>query len=374
MGRKHQNGGVVGAQRIYYDGGSMTGVHDLQSVYDSFSGSPTNREGFNRGQGYSTALYNFTTQTFTAGNTTGKIGPSAATLQSLYQSEVWYASYFSTTGGIQIWTAPETRTYEIELRGASGGGNTSGSYNPTDPGQGALVITRVTLSYGIQYNIVVGQTPGGSASKNGSAGGGGSWIYTGSIGGSGLIAVAGGGGGWGHGRSSTTGGNGLGGNNANDSRRVSALSTVNGKVGNGTGATNGVGNGGGLSTTGSFGGAAGGAGWLSDGTDRSGQGTGGHSIGPNAWEGGDSFDTSALDGGFGGGGMSNGNGEGGGGGGGYTGGPAGNDWSGNQWGNAGGGGSYWTGSLQSATKGDDGGSGGHLRSQATNGYVKITAV
>lgn len=51
MGRKHQNGGVVGQRRIYYDG-KNTGVHDMQTVYDSFSGTPTNREGFNRGFGY----------------------------------------------------------------------------------------------------------------------------------------------------------------------------------------------------------------------------------------------------------------------------------------------------------------------------------
>ena len=52
MGRKHQNGGVVGAPRIYYDTGNMTGVHDMQTVYDSFSASPSNREGFNQGTGY----------------------------------------------------------------------------------------------------------------------------------------------------------------------------------------------------------------------------------------------------------------------------------------------------------------------------------
>lgn len=50
MGRKHQNGGVIGQKRIYYDGVN-TGVHDMQTVYDSFSGTPTNREGFNLGVG-----------------------------------------------------------------------------------------------------------------------------------------------------------------------------------------------------------------------------------------------------------------------------------------------------------------------------------
>jgi hypothetical protein len=50
MGRKHQNGGVVGKKRIYYDGAN-TGVHDMQTIYDSFSGAPTNREGYNKGIG-----------------------------------------------------------------------------------------------------------------------------------------------------------------------------------------------------------------------------------------------------------------------------------------------------------------------------------
>ncbi len=339
----------------------------------------TKIEGLDEARQFST-LYAFTTHTFTSAGISGYLGPSNANFQNAYSSEVWYTDYFSGNGyGVQTWTAPKTATYELELRGASGGGNTTGAYNPCDPGQGALIITRVILTGGTAYNIVVGQTPTGSVYKNGSAGGGGSWIYTGSIGGTGLIAVAGGGGGWGHGTSGTTGGNGLGGNNANDSRRVAALTSINGKSGNGTGATNGIGDGGGLSSTGNFGGASGGAGWLSDGTDRTSgqQSTGGHSAGTgasDAWRGGTSTDSTSLYGGFGGGGGSNGSGEGGGGGGGYTGGPAGNDWSGSRWGNGGGGGSYWTGNLQSATAGLDGGTNGHLKADATNGYVKITLV
>jgi len=321
-------------------------------------------------------LYSFTTFTFTSASTSGNTGPSLSSLQSAYSGAAFLSSYFTSSNGIQLWTAPKDGTYEIELRGASGGGNTTGSYFPADPGQGAKIVTRVSLTKSTQYSLVVGQTPGGSSSDNGSAGGGGSWMYTGSIGGNGLIAVAGGGGGWGHGTSSGTGGNGLGGNASQASRRVSSGANVSGKTGNGTGTNNGTGYGGGLSTTGDYGGASGGAGWLSDGSDRTSgnTSTGGHSAGSGAstaWLGG-TGGNSALNGGFGGGGGSNGSGHAGGGGGGYTGGPAGNDWNNQTWGNGGGGGSYYTGSLQASSDGAHGGS--HTQAQATNGYIKITFI
>ena len=353
MGFYSKNAGLVGFGKI----------SDKRGVYDIIASQIVGDE-----------LYSFTSFTFTSAGVNGYQGPTLAQCQSAYSGAVFLSSNFSVSGGIQQWTAPSTGIYEIELRGASGGGNTTGTYYPADPGQGALIITRVTLTKGTVYNIVVGQTPTGTVSKNGSAGGGGTWIYTGSIGGSGLVAVAGGGGGWGHGTSSSTGGNGLGGNNNSngDSRRVSTSTNINGKTGNGTGSTNGIGYGGGLATTGNYGGSAGGAGWLGDGSDLSNQANGGHSSGTPNWEGGTSFDVAGLNGGFGGGGGSNGSGEAGGGGGGYTGGPAGNNWNGSQWGNAGGGGSYWTGTLVSATAGADGGS--HLRSNATSGYAKITKV
>lgn len=55
MSRVTQNGGVRGKSRQYYDAGNMTGIHDMQAVYDSFSGSPTNREGYHQGNGTYTA-------------------------------------------------------------------------------------------------------------------------------------------------------------------------------------------------------------------------------------------------------------------------------------------------------------------------------
>jgi len=334
--------------------------------------------------------YPFTLHTFTAANIKGRTGPTLSDFQSAYSGITWLATYFDSSNGIQLWTPPVDGVYEIELRGASGGDNNgangSTSSNQADPGQGALLIIRVTLSGSTEYSLVVGQTPR-SANGAGSGGGGGSWIYSGSIGGNGLIAVAGGGAGWGHGNSGTNGGNGLGGSSTTDSTRVSQNAVVNGRTGNGTGATNGIGQGGGLATTGDYGGASGGAGWLSDGTDnnpaRTSPGwtsTGGHSAGTgasDAWQGGTGRgDAYNYAGGFGGGGGSSGDGKAGGGGGGYTGGAAANDWSGSRWGNGGGGGTYYSpaSTLVSVTAGDNGGTGGHLAGDATNGYIKITLI
>ena len=323
--------------------------------------------------------------TFTAAGITGKTGPTLSDFQSAYAGQGFLDGYFTSSNGIQLWYPPYDGVYEIELRGASGGKNgINMNYYPADPGQGALMIIRVTLSKSTQYSLVVGQKSKGEGSDAGSAGGGGSWIYTGSIGGSGLIACAGGGGGWGHGGSDTSGGNGLGGSATTSSRAVAKNTLINGKKGSGTGTAASVGQGGGLATEGGSGGSAGGAGWESDGTDRTSGSTaeGGHSAGTgasDAWLGGDSNRGENCDGGFGGGGGANGNGVAGGGGGGYTGGSAANDYTstdnGSSWGNGGGGGSYYdttTTTLVSATAGADGGE--HLRADSTNGYIKITFI
>ena len=320
--------------------------------------------------------YSFTSHTFTAGTTSGGAsGPSTSTLQTAYASSPsnpFLSGTFSVSNGVQLWYPPVTGTYKITLKGAHGGGN-PGSYYPADPGEGATMIVQLTLNTSTQYKLVVGQKPDDAASRSGSAGGGASWIYTGSVGGSGLIACAGGGGGWGHGTSNSNGGNGMGGSNGNSPNRASQGGYVNGKQTNGTGYSGGTGQGGGIAYTGQYGGAGGGAGWYSDGSDRSsayGNADGGHSVGSPNWQGGYSSDSGGS-GGFGGGGGSNGSGEAGGGGGGYSGGPAGNDWSGSYWGSGGGGGSYYSHGYVSASSGDNGGAGNATRASASNGYITI---
>lgn len=323
------------------------------------------------------ALYGFTAFTFTSANLTGRTGPTRTQSLASYDTatNTWLnnTAYFNiVTQGIQQWTVPATGTYRLVLRGADGGGFTGSTFNPRFPGQGATITCDVSLTISTVLNIVVGQTPTilGAAAVDGSGGAGGTWIYTGTIGGGGLIAVAGGGGGWGHGGSATTGGVGLGGSATTDSNRVAvgasvtAAATSTAYTCNGTGATNGIGNGGGLATTGTNLGGAGGAGWLTDGTSNPGQAGGG-----TRFVGGLSANANtALQGGFGGGGSTNGSGYPGGGGGGYTGGPAANGYSGFGWGNAGGGGSFSTGTLVSAQAGLN----GIAYASIANGSVTIT--
>ena len=334
------------------------------------------------------ALYAFTSFSFTSASLTGQTGPTRTQLLASYNTatNTWLnnTAYFNVvTQGIQQWTVPATGTYRLVLRGADGGGNTSYSSFFGYPGQGTTITCDVSLTASTVLNIVVGQTPTvAGANVGGTPGGGGTWIYTGTIGGGGLIAAAGGGGGWGHGNGPNLAGIGLGGSATTDSTRVavSAVVTSVGSgistnyTGNGTGATNGIGQGGGLATTGLYGSGAGGAGWLSVGTNTNGTaGAGGGqsggypSQGGQQWVGGTGGGVAGA-GGFGGGGGSNGNGRGPGGGGGYTGGPAGNDWSGNFWGNGGGGGSFSTGTLVSATAGLN----GIAYASVANGNVTIT--
>lgn len=83
-------------------------------------------------------LYDFTDATFTSGGQFGRSGPSyAQAVSGLTGTGVngWKnnTEFFNTSSGIMLWKVPETKTYRLELKGASGGGNTTGTFNPTDP-------------------------------------------------------------------------------------------------------------------------------------------------------------------------------------------------------------------------------------------------
>jgi len=298
------------------------------------------------------SLYPFSSFTFTAAGLTGNTGPSLATLTSSYNTTTYpwllNTTFFNmVTNGIQQWTVPSSGTYRFNMEGATGGIH-GGSYNPAFPGAGATVQFDYAMTKGTVLNIVVGQKPSSitSTAGSGSGGGGASWVYTGAIGGSGLIGVAGGGGGTGHGSSSTTGGNGSGGNGINDSNDRSATATygVNSRTGARSCGNKGIGQGGQSTETGgtvlTYRGAGGGAGWLSDGDDYTSYGRGG-----DRFVGGISEDNAQMYGGFGGGGGAGGTGNAGGGGGGYTGGGAGDGYTyvvgtSRSWGGGGGGGSF----------------------------------
>jgi hypothetical protein len=324
----------------------------------------------------SAELYSFSSFTFTNAGATGTSGPSLAQCQSAYSGAAFLASYFTVTNGTQVWTCPKTGTYEIECVGANGGSNIGVS-----AGRGAKIVTRVTLTQGVQYNIIVGQC-GHTGGGSGGHGGGASWVFTGNVGDGTLIVSAGGGGGTGHDI-------GFGGNGSSTNSPTSG-------GGRGTGGSLGTGYGGKYFETdggqGTWNGpAGGGAGWLSDGTDAriySGTGSNMSTFSNIGWKGtrsgvaiyggGKNGATTTDCGGFGGGAGGGGSGLSGGGGGGYSGGGGGANWPGTGnpgHGGGGGGGSYWTGTLQSATAG--GNTAGSVASlsngfTSANGYVKIT--
>jgi len=324
------------------------------------------------------ALYSFSSHTFTPAGATGQNGPTITQCRNTY-SVTWDSTYLNmSTQGIQQWTVPKTRSYTIVCRGASGGAF-GVNYYDAFPGGGATITGTFSLTRGTILNIVVGQKPTSTSSHGiyGSAGGGASWVYTGSIGSSGLMIVAGGGGGVGHGSNNTTAGNGKGGSSGTNSNEASYYSATvgsgsNARTGTGSAGNKGIGEGG-RGTHGNHTqnhGSGGGAGWNSNGNnDESSGGPSGY--GGTRFVGGNGGSSSTHDnGGFGGGGGSGGNGNSGGGGGGYTGGGAGQGWTGWHWGGGGGGGSYNAGTSQSLQAGGDAISTG----QVHDGWVAITAI
>jgi hypothetical protein len=277
-------------------------------------------------------LYAFSSATFTTGGASGQEGPNVSQARAGVGNPSWAPTYLNmTTNGIQVWTAPKTGTYRITATGASGG---RFEYS-NGIGLGATIRGDFALTQGQIVNIVVGQF--GANVGSGSAGGGASWVYTGGIGGGGLMLCAGGGGGYGH-------GNQVGGQGNGASASQSPNNTSTG-TGNGGSFGTGLGGIGGASPCAAGAAGGGGAGWLGDGGNERCSNTGGS--GGQRFRGGNGPGV----GGWGGGGGSLGSGYAGGGGGGYSGGGGGNGWSGGSWGGGGGGGSYNVGANQSNSAG-----------------------
>ena len=308
-------------------------------------------------------LFAFTTFTFSTGGAVGQLGPSTQNFSSdnSYTSQPWYSNYFSVgtvTQGVQSWTVPSTGSYRITAGGASGGANNGGTFYPGLPGAGATIRGDFLLTVGTVLSLVVGQA--GVYGANGSGGGGGSFVYTGSIGGDGLLVAAGGGGGWGHGSASfiqVTGGIGS-----------SNTSSTGGASSAGTGASGGIGQGGLGGASSIYGSGGGGTGWLSQGSN--GLASSSFGYGGQRWAGGTANGTGATatntgQGGYGGGGGWGGNNGAAGGAGGYSGGGGGNGYNSTSWGAGGGGGSYNAGSNQVNTQGS-------TTTVSINGYITIT--
>lgn len=151
-------------------------------------------------------LYEFSTFTFTNGNSVGRTGPTTSNLRVLYNTvgNTWINNnaYFTAVNGIQYWTVPRTGTYTIRAKGAQGAPATA-----TGGGLGADMQGDFVLTQGQKLQILVGQEgrPPSSAFSYGNAspGGGGTFVVVNSgavntVANTEVILVAGGGGGSGN--------------------------------------------------------------------------------------------------------------------------------------------------------------------------------
>lgn len=297
-----------------------------------------------------TALYAFTTFTFTPAGATGVSGPTTlAGYGGTYPgvgTSYALAIGSGTRQGSQLWTVPMAGNYTFTIAGA-GGSYTFNPYGTTYniTSYGAVGAVTLSLTTGDVIQILVGQSGRPFVQGDKSTGGcGGTFIYN--ITTSTLLAVCGGAGGSGaDGGTSAALGQGQPG---------STTITPTPAAGGGNAGTGGTGGGGGTGGT-VNGGNGGGGGYTGNGSGVNpglafvNGGTAGASGGQS------------LIGGFGGGGGGNGDGAGPGGGGGYNGG-GGGGFAGRGRG-GGGGGSYIATSWTSITQ-----------TNSANGYVTITKV
>ena len=317
------------------------------------------------------ALYSFTTFTFTNATATGRTGPTLTQCRTAYSSASWTqnSAYLNiVTQGIQEWIVPFTGIFNISLSGAAGGTATLGTVTAggTTGGAGRIISGSINLSIYDKLYIIVGQLGQNNICQGG--GGGATFIFLNSISFASLLFVAGGGGGATHTTtlyanstaSSTT--TAFPGNDSGGSAGTSGAGGSGGSWNNGGGGStggsgsNGTGGNGGQGAPGSYwGGGGGGAG--------SSVNSSATFLGGNGGTGGN---TSGGIGGFGGGagaGSGGGGGGGAGGGGGYNGGGGGG--SRNGYGSAGGGGStFVAGTVTNINT--------NVGTNTGNGYVTIS--
>lgn len=161
------------------------------------------------------ALYSFTNFTFTNGNILGATSGNTTQFLANYSNvgNTWITStsyYRVTTPGYQVWTVPETATYEIEVAGSRSGLNT---YASNTFGNGAIVRGQFSLSQGSNLTIAVGSFAANTTNNNsysGAGGGGGSFVVVTATGNP--LIIGGGGGGTGKWASWETGNIKLGSN------------------------------------------------------------------------------------------------------------------------------------------------------------------
>jgi hypothetical protein len=135
-----------------------------------------------------TALYSFTTATFTNGDTRSQNPASNAVLLANIAGtptpSTWYSTWLSISSGYLTWTVPKDGTYRITAAGAAGL-----CTNGTIAGIGAVMRGDFTLVGGTTLKMLIGQR---GVPAYGSAGGGGTYVATSA---NSPLIVAGGGGG-----------------------------------------------------------------------------------------------------------------------------------------------------------------------------------
>lgn len=125
-------------------------------------------------------LYAFTNFTFTNGNILGASSGNLSQFIANYNTtgNTWLnnTTYYNITKpGFQVWTVPQTGTYEIEVAGSRSGINT---YAGGLFANGAIVRGRFSLSQGSNLTMAVGSYPVDTVNGNynGAGGGGGTFV------------------------------------------------------------------------------------------------------------------------------------------------------------------------------------------------------
>ena len=179
--------------------------------------------------GTESALYSFSSHTFTNCGATGKNGPTLSNCTSAY-SPSWTdnTNYFNvpSNAGIQYWTVPSSGTYTIEVWGGNGGdGHASNSTVPIG-GRGARMKGDFTLTEEEILKILVGQMGTQTNSNTWNYGGGGGTFVAKSDNTALIVA----GGGRGCCSSLTSGGGGGSYNNGSNQSNSSGVRTGHGQV------------------------------------------------------------------------------------------------------------------------------------------------
>jgi hypothetical protein len=131
----------------------------------------------------SSALYTFTSHTFTNAGVTGRFGPNLSQIRSAYTSQSWAqnSSYLNIVyQGVQEWTVPATGNYQITLSGAAGGlgsGSRCSGSGPVYRGFGRIIRGTISLTQGEVICLVVGQSGGVGSGGWNLGGGGASYVF-----------------------------------------------------------------------------------------------------------------------------------------------------------------------------------------------------